>query len=79
MFEEDWDVFIPSVLLAYRTMQHNTTRHEPFFLTYGREATLPIELQLPTYPTETDEPIENTLLRRLYTLIEKLPSALARA
>jgi len=77
-FEDDWDVFIPSVLLAYRTMKHNTTKHEPFFLTYGRSAILPIEFQLPTYPVE-EESEDNLLLRRLFTLISKLPQALTKA
>ena len=77
-FEEDWDIFIPSVLFAYRTMQHNTTKHEPFFLTYGRSALLPVEFQLPTYPVD-DENIDNLLLRRLFSLIAKLPDALSKA
>ena len=32
--EEEWDKHIPAALFAYRTLQNNTTRHEPFFLTY---------------------------------------------
>lgn len=76
--DEDWDLFIPSILLAYRTMPHSTTRHEPFYLTYGRDATLPIEFDIPTYPTnEIDE--NDTLLRRIYTLITKLPETLIEA
>jgi transposase InsO family protein len=76
--EEDWDILIPSVLLAYRTMRHSITRHEPFYLTYGRDATLPIELEVPTYPTE---PLDETdhLLRRMYTLLSKLPDAMTNA
>jgi len=41
--KDDWDLYIPSALFAYRTMRHNTTRHEPFYLAYGREVTLPVE------------------------------------
>jgi hypothetical protein len=35
LVEEEWDKFIPSVLFAYRTMKHNTTKYEPFKLVYG--------------------------------------------
>src|SRR5256886_17177951 len=28
--KDDWDLFISSVLFAYRTKKHNTTRYEPF-------------------------------------------------
>lgn len=41
--EDEWDKHIESVLFAYRTTRHNTTRRTPFFMMYGREATLPIE------------------------------------
>ena len=41
--KDDWDLYIPSVLFAYRNMKHNTTKFEPFYLTYGRKATLPID------------------------------------
>ncbi|CAJ0648620.1 9465_t:CDS:2, partial [Entrophospora sp. SA101] len=52
-----------------------TTRHEPFYLTYGREAIFPIELQIPTYPTEisSGEQKEELLLKRVYELIGNLP------
>ena len=51
-YKEDWDVFLPSALFAYRTIRQNTTRYEPFYLTYGREAVLLIELSIPVYPFE---------------------------
>ena len=46
--KDDWDLYIPSALFAYRVKKHDTTRHEPFYLMYGREATLPIEFAVPT-------------------------------
>ena len=51
-YKEDWDKHLPSALLAYRTMKHNTTQFEPFYLLYGRNATLPIESIYPTQLTE---------------------------
>src|SRR5213078_3270220 len=41
--ENEWDKHIESVLFAYRTTKHNTTKKTPFFMVYGREAILPIE------------------------------------
>jgi hypothetical protein len=41
--KNDWDVYLSSVLFAYRTKKHNTTRYKPFYLIYGRDAILLIE------------------------------------
>src|SRR5438067_2049989 len=35
--ENEWDKYIESVLFAYRTNKHNTTKKTPFFMIYGRE------------------------------------------
>ncbi|CAB4375498.1 unnamed protein product [Rhizophagus irregularis] len=42
---------LPITLCGNKTIRQHTTRFEPFYLTYGREATLPIELKLPSDPT----------------------------
>ena len=44
--EQDWNKFIPSVLFAYQTMKHNTTKYNPFSLVYGRSAITPLDLLL---------------------------------
>ena len=41
--QNDWDLFIPYVLFAYRTSIHSSTKETPFFLMYGRDPKLPIE------------------------------------
>jgi hypothetical protein len=48
----EWDVLIPSALFAYRTTKNRTTKYEPFYLLYGRNSTLPIELDIVTWPVE---------------------------
>ena len=45
----EWDELVPTVTFAYRTMSQSTTKQTPFFLLYGREATLPLEFSLPTH------------------------------
>ena len=42
--QDDWDEFIPAVLLAYRiSPAQDSTGHSPFMLIYGREPILPID------------------------------------
>ena len=68
--DKEWDNFVDATLFAYRTKKHKTTGFTPFYLIYGRQATLPIELKIPGVE-ETDAE-QNPLLARLYHLIEQL-------
>ena len=63
--ENEWDRYIESVLFAYRTNKHNTTKRTPFFMVYGREAILPID------DNNQDEEIseKESLLKRTYEII----------
>ena len=63
----EWDKYIAPVLFAYRTSKHSTTKVSPFYLTYGREAVLPMDDL-----TENGEQMEE----RLHQLISELPHAL---
>jgi hypothetical protein len=61
----DWDLYIAPTLFAYRTTKHATTKIEPFFLVYGRDARLPVD------PLEVESlQIEN---ERLLTILDDLP------
>src|SRR6266513_4056181 len=63
--EDEWDEHIESVLFAYRTIRHNTTRKTPFFMVYGREAILLIE------DIKLGEDFgKNAIMKRLYDLVE---------
>ena len=55
--ERDWDLHLPSVMLAYRTSVHETTGETPFQLMFGREVRLPIDVM---YGTPTGEPPAST-------------------
>ena len=71
--KDDWDLYIPSALFAYRVKKHNTTRHEPFYLMYGREATLPIEFSVPTLQAKLpDSDPQKDLLARIQSLTGKV-------
>lgn len=44
--QNDWDVFIPVALLAFRTSLSETTGESPLYLLYGREPLLPMDVSL---------------------------------
>ena len=71
--KDDWDLFISSALFAYRTKKHNTTRHEPFYLLYGREAVLPIEFAIITPQAELFEmDLQDDLLKRVQMITGRI-------
>jgi len=42
-FRDGWDDALPLILFAFRASVSSTTGYSPFFLTYGREAPLPVD------------------------------------
>ena len=44
---KNWDLELPSALWAYRTSVKTSTGFTPFHLVYGKEAILPVEVELP--------------------------------
>ena len=44
--QNDWDKYIDSVLFAYRTSKQDSSKYTPFYLMYGRQATLPIDIKM---------------------------------
>jgi hypothetical protein len=73
----NWDLHIPSVLFAYRTTKHSTTKYTPFYLMYGREPVLPMEIDNKEPPeddeTNVEENLAELILQRTYELEELLP------
>lgn len=41
-----WAEEVPSILWSYRTTHKEATREIPFFLAYGSEAVIPLEVQM---------------------------------
>ncbi|KAG9298076.1 hypothetical protein G9A89_018159 [Geosiphon pyriformis] len=56
------------------TIKEDTTQAILFELVYDRTATLPVKIEIQTYPTEpiTEENFQKTLLKRTYDLIKTL-------
>ena len=44
--QKDWDNHLAAILFAYRVSPHYTTGESPFFLLYGREPRLPVDVSL---------------------------------
>ena len=44
--QKDWDLFIPYALFTYRTAVQSSTNETPFYLMYGRDPRLPIDVSL---------------------------------
>ena len=44
--QQDWDRYIPKLLLAYRTAIHETTGYTPFHVMFGCSPVLPVEIMI---------------------------------
>ncbi len=55
-WHDDWDVWIPQVLLAYRTTMYSTCLlvSHPHYMMFGREARMPVDVIAPDPPGEKD-------------------------
>ena len=42
--QKDWDLYLPYLMMAYRSSVHDTMGETPCFMMMGREVTLPIDL-----------------------------------
>ena len=68
-FHTDWDEYIPPIQFAYRTSPaDNSVGFSPFFLLYGREAVLPLDVSL----LKPHEEKEKTIREHLHHLVSQL-------
>ena len=72
--QNDWDEYLPFVLLAYRTSTQETTGQTPFYMLYGRNVRFPFDTLIPKAPLDDLELKENAA-EYVDTLIEKLKVA----
>jgi hypothetical protein len=65
----DWDECLPYILFAYRTSMQESTLEKPFYLLYGREPRLPIDVSF--QPQDTNPPDPEDFRTKLISRIEK--------
>ena len=68
--DKERNEYISSVLFAYRTMKHKSTGYSPFYLIYGRQAKLPVELKVETI-CDSKKNMEKAILDRV-AMIHKI-------
>jgi hypothetical protein len=42
--QKDWDLQLPFAMTAYRSAVHSTTGETPYYMMFGREMTLPVDV-----------------------------------
>lgn len=62
----DWEEALPKVCIAYNTTIHSTTGYSPFYLMYGREPRLPIDI---VYGTQSPSP--DNFVQQSHKLMEQ--------
>jgi len=79
--QSDWDLLIPSYLLAYRSSVIDGLGESPFFLLYGRDPRLPADLFYAASKVEnSSEPLDSAaLLDRLRSYKHRLVQRLQKA
>jgi hypothetical protein len=64
--QNEWDIWIPQALLAYRSTKHSSTRFSPFTLMFGREARIPVSLVSESARIIPNPPEEEHLVQSEY-------------
>ena len=67
--QKDWDEFIPLILFAHRTSVLDETGDSPFYVLYGREPRLPIDLKY--LPAAADD-LSTSVLDYRKRVVEKV-------
>lgn len=59
IYQNDWDKYLPFALMAYRSSINSTTKEKPYFLLYGRDPVLPLDVDFTNTPKSENSEIEN--------------------
>ena len=54
----EWDLYLDAILFSYRVSRQDSTKMSPFYLVYGRQARLPVEVAMHPTDEEADEVVE---------------------
>ena len=73
--QDDWDVNLPTILMSYRSAEHESTGYTPAQLMLGRDLRLPVDLMMPSPPEQEPE----TTTHYVMALRERLREAHVQA
>ena len=71
--QNTWDLYIESVLFSYRVSVQDSTKQTPFYLVYGRQARLPVDLQIKSIKNDFEnKPTIDDSLKNRESLLENV-------
>ena len=70
--QKDWDDFVPFVLFDHRTSVSDAIGDSPFYVLYGREPRLPVDVK---YLPPVDDNITASVLEHRKRVVEKVELA----
>lgn len=70
--QKDWDVWLPYVMMAYRSAEHESTGFSPAEIFLGRPVSLPVHLEIPTAPDEDEPKTVQQYVEDLSSRLEKV-------
>ena len=81
---KDWHGMLLFALHSYRTSAQTSTGETPFFLVYGMEVVLPVEVQIPSLRVMKDADLDEdewiqTRLDQLNLIDEKRPAVVCHS
>ena len=71
-FKSEWPQHISTLTYAYNCTRSNATGFSPYYLLYGRQPLLPIDIEFSVYTPELSEVITYKYVQKLKTRLEML-------
>jgi hypothetical protein len=77
--QKDWDTHLPLLELALNSTKQSSTGESPFMMMYGREAVLPVDVQLQTPIATAANPAVGALQKKMKEIWERARKCIEKA